>query len=156
MGRLSQEEKTRNLLILIKFDSENLFKRVNMRFKEYMRVFALKRTREHFPEIFENQFQDIPLVELTVVSEDLLIQLNNFYQQIDDLFYYLKTTEDMPNAAKDTVKKAIQSIDPTYQTLKLYLEGELGHVESATQPDISDASDSEMDFTSEQSEDFSS
>jgi len=127
------DEDTRKLLILIRFDSLNLFKRIKNRFNEYLKIFSMKRTRTHFEEIFGNQFKDIPLVNLTVCSEEVLIALNNFYEEVDELYYYLKSTEEMGNTVKDTVKKFIREIEPLYGTLKLYLEGELGYLEVAEQ-----------------------
>ncbi|MBT6326515.1 MAG: hypothetical protein HOJ35_11140 [Bdellovibrionales bacterium] len=123
-----QETYTRNLLVLLKLDSENLYKSINERFDDYMKIFALKRTRDHFAVIFRSRYLNIPLVDLANCSEDVILALNSFYEKASELHWYLMSTEDMPAMVEDVVRQHLRGITPIYETLKLYLTGELSHI----------------------------
>ncbi len=125
-----QEIYTRNLLVLLKLDSENLYKSIIERFDDYMKIFALKRTRDHFSVIFRSRYLNIPIVDLANCGEDVILALNSFYEKASDLYWYLMSTEDMPAMVKDTVRQYLREITPLYETLKLYLTGELSHISS--------------------------
>ena len=45
---------TQRVLMLLKIDANNVFQRIKERKTEYLEIFALRRTREHFPMIFDN------------------------------------------------------------------------------------------------------
>lgn len=116
---------TERLLLLVKLDSEHLYERIESRFIDYMRTFALKRTRVHFLDIFRTRYFDLKMNELAFFSQELIVALDKFYSEVDDLCWYLNHTEDMPATAEEQSQKRIKLIHGHFSTLKLYLEAEL-------------------------------
>ena len=123
MRKLKEHEIS--ILIMIKLDAESLHERVVQREKEYLRIFSTKRTREHFKDVFKTRFWDIHPDDLKICSQEVLIQLNKFYSHIDNLFWYLSSTEDMPGTIVDRVAPKIKEINYEFSVLKLFLEAQL-------------------------------
>ncbi|HAZ11657.1 MAG: hypothetical protein A2X86_18205 [Bdellovibrionales bacterium GWA2_49_15] len=123
-----QQLIVRSLLVLIKLDAEALYDRLKYNFREYMQIFANKRTREHFKDVLRTRFFDVPITDLKYLSEDLLLALDKFYKEVDALKWYLNATEDMPATVEDRVVRVLRDVQMHYDVLRLYLEAELGHV----------------------------
>lgn len=121
------DDTTARLLLVVKLDAEHLFDRIESRFIDYMRTWALKRTRVHFLDIFTNRYGDLRATDLKLFSQELIVALDKFYSEVDELSWYLNHTEDMPATAEDQAQKRIRLIKGHYSTLLLYLEAELGH-----------------------------
>jgi hypothetical protein len=121
----SNFEKKKSILTILKIDSSRLFDRVVQRRKEYMVIFAVKRTREHFKDVFESKYDTITFSDLALLSPELIGCLDAYYSRIDDLKWYLNSTEDMPATVEDKTGKDIKELKESYETLKLYLEAEL-------------------------------
>ncbi|MFW5887224.1 MAG: hypothetical protein ACOCUH_00315 [Bacteriovoracia bacterium] len=120
---------TERLLLLLKLDAKNLFNRIKYRRADYITVFALKRTREHFPAIFNNRYTDVSIIELKNVDVDILQALDTFYTEVDDLRWYLDHTEDMPNTVEDNLNRAIRRLEKQYETVSLYIDAALGLIQ---------------------------
>lgn len=119
-------EVTQRLLMLLKLDANNLFNRVKNRKTEYLEIFALRRTREHFPMIFNNRYQEITIENLAHCSTDLITTLDQFYTTVEEMSWYFYQTEDMPNTVEDYVNRRISRLSKLLATLNLYLDAELG------------------------------
>ena len=133
-----QQIIVRSLLVLIKLDAEALHDRLKYNFREYMSVFANKRTREHFKDVLKTRYFDISINDLKYLGEELLLALDKFYKEIDSLKWYLNVTEDMPATVEDRVIRVLRDIQVHYDLLKLYLEAELGHVGVSQAPAASE------------------
>ena len=118
-------ENKKSTLTILKLDSKRLYERVVQRRKEYMVTFAVKRTREHFKDVFFSRFDTITFSELKSLSPELISCLDNFYGFIDDLKWYLNSTEDMPATVEDKTGRDIKDLKESFDTLVLYLEAEL-------------------------------
>jgi hypothetical protein len=130
----SLRENELAILTMIKIDADSLYERVVEREKEYMRIFSVKRTREHFHEVFKTRFWDIHPTDLKVCSPEVLIQLDAFYSQSDKLHWYLRSTEDMPGMIEDKIAPKIRGIKEAYEMLKLYLNAQFSSTEEADDP----------------------
>ncbi len=119
-------EETLRILTLLKLDANNLFKRIKDRKSEYLEIFALRRTREHFPMIFNNRYEGTSLSELTHCSTELITTLDQYYTQCEEMNWYLFQTEDMPNTVEDFIDRKIRKMEKLLGTLNLYLDAELG------------------------------
>lgn len=119
-------EATERILVLLKIDANNLFKRIKERKSEYLEIFALRRTREHFPMIFNNRYEGTSLMDLSHCSTDLITILNQFYSHVDEIKWYLYHTEDMPNTVEDYIDRKIIRMEKLLSTLNLFLDAELG------------------------------
>lgn len=119
-------EITQRVLMLLKIDANNVFRRIKERKTEYLEIFALRRTREHFPKIFDNRYEDTSLEDLTHCSTELITTLDQFYTPVEEMKWYLFQTEDMPNTVEDFVDRKIRRMEKLLATLNLYLDAELG------------------------------
>ncbi len=120
------DEATQRVLLLLKLDANNLFNRIKDRKSEYLEIFALRRTREHFPMIFTNRYEDTTIAELSHCSTDLITILDQFYTHVEEINWYLFHTEDMPNTVEDYIDRKIKRMEKLIGTLNLFLDAELG------------------------------
>lgn len=121
------DEHKRKTALLLKVDVENVYNRITGRFKEYIATFALKRTRSHFADIFPNRYKEFKVDDLRLMGDETIIALDQFYGKIDEIFWYLNHTQDMPNTVQDKVHHWVKELDSLHQTLSLFLHAELGH-----------------------------
>lgn len=126
------DEATQRILVLLKLDANNLFKRVSERKSEYLEIFALRRTREHFPMIFNNRYSGTSIMDLSHCSTDLITTLDQYYSLSEEMSWYLFQTEDMPNTVEDFINRKVRKMEKLLATLNLFLDAELG-IESETQ-----------------------
>jgi len=117
----------KSFLLLLKMDSTRLYEKIHKRMEEYIGIFAVKRTRAHFPDIFKNMYSTASFSDLKMCEQDTIIAANDFYNKADDIFWYLKHTEDMPNTLEDKLRHDIKDLSRRYNTLQLLLDAELGY-----------------------------
>jgi hypothetical protein len=129
------DEKTQRVLILLKIDANNLFTRIQERKTEYLEIFALRRTREHFPMIFNNRYSGTTIMDLSHCSSDLITTLDQYYTQCEEMSWYLFQTEDMPNTVEDYISRKIRKMEKLLATLNLFLDAELGIESEASAAD---------------------
>lgn len=120
------DEMTQRVLMLLKIDANNVFNRIKTRKTEYLEIFALRRTREHFPMIFNNRYEETSLENLIQCSTELITTLDQFYTPVEEMKWYLFQTEDMPNTVEDFIDRKIRKMEKLLATLNLYLDAELG------------------------------
>lgn len=127
------DELTQRVLMLLKLDANNVMKRIKGRKNEYLEIFALRRTREHFPTIFRNRYEGTTIMDLSHCSVDLINSLDQFYLLVEEMSWYLFQTEDMPNTVEDFISRKIIRMEKVLQTLNLFLDAELGIVGAPTE-----------------------
>jgi len=127
------DEFTQRVLILLKIDSNNVFNRIKDRKSEYLEIFALRRTREHFPRIFTNRYEGTTLMDLTHCSTELITTLDQYYTVIEEMSWYLFQTEDMPNTVETYIDRRIKKLEKLLGSLNLFLDAELGIESSSSQ-----------------------
>lgn len=120
------DEKTERVLLLLKIDANNVFNRIKARKSEYLEIFALRRTREHFPMIFNNRYETTSIESLMTCSTELIATLDKFYTPVEEMKWYLYQTEDMPNTVEDFINRKISRMGKLLTTLNMYLDAELG------------------------------
>ena len=127
------DEATQRVLVLLKIDANNLFRRIKERKSEYLEIFALRRTREHFPRIFNNRYEGTSIMDLAHCSTELITTLDQYYTLVEEISWYLFQTEDMPNTVEDYINRKISRMSKLLSTLNLFLDAELGiETESST------------------------
>ncbi len=114
-------ETTQNLLLLIKLDAQNLLERLEVRQKEFIEIFAAKRDRSHFKHVFFNRYQALPLSELKLCPEEVIILADAYYKKVSDLQWYLEHTQDMPAAIEDHVIRELALLRESFLELSLTL-----------------------------------
>jgi len=119
-------EESQRMLLLLKLDIQRVFERIKYRAPEYLSEFSLKRTRDHFKDIFKNRYDDTAIRELILCGSEVIVGLDNFYNKVDIMRWYLNHTQDMPNKVEDKMSTHIRELETLYQTVNLYIEVELG------------------------------
>lgn len=125
-------EDAQRMLMLLKLDARRLFERIKYRAPEYMYDFSLKRSRDHFPEIFSNRYDSVTMKELLLCGQEVLAGLDQFYTKVDEMRWYLNHTQDMPNRVEDKVHSHIRELEKFYETLNLYIDVEMGLIAEST------------------------
>lgn len=114
------------ILTILKLDAQGLFERIKEREREYVGVFAAKRTRDHFPAIFKNRYDGTSLNDLKKCSEDVIVALDKFHNVVDQMRWYLMVTEDMPATVADKLESLLRDLEEYYEALMLLIDAELG------------------------------
>ena len=114
------------MLVIIRLDAQRVFERIKYREAEYMHFFSAKRTREHFASIFKNRFDSFTVENLLHCGEEVIVGIDQFYNSVDELRWYLMVTEDMPGKVQEIVSQSIGEIEEAYNLLQLYISVELG------------------------------
>lgn len=120
------DDHAQKFLLLFKLDCQALRDRIVTRRDEYMEVFSLKRTREHFSDIFLNRYDKSTIHDLAHCSQDTIQALFQFYSHSDDIYWYLKVTEDMPATVEDELTRRIARLEKLYKIVDLFVNAELG------------------------------
>ncbi len=124
--KVKTNEQSERILMLLKLDAQRLFERVKYRAPEYVAEFSLKRTRDHFPAIFKNRYDETQLRELMICGPEVIIGLDQFYSKIDEMRWYVNHTQDMPSKVEDRIYSYIRELKVFYETLNLYIDVDLG------------------------------
>lgn len=131
-------EETQRMLMLLKLDALRLFERIKFRAPEYMYDFSLKRTRDHFPEIFKNRYDNVTIEELMLCGQEVIAGLDLFYTKVDEMRWYLNHTQDMPNRVEDKLHHHIRELEKHFETLNLYIDAEMGLLKEERPADETD------------------
>lgn len=119
-------DESLRFLVIIKNDSRRLYERIKFRESEYLQILSLKRTREHFKDIFKTIYETVTIDDLKLCSEDVIVALDNFYGKVEELKWYLNHTEDMPAQLEDRMTTYQREISSLYEMLILYINAEIG------------------------------
>lgn len=136
--KIKISEESQRLLMLLKLDALRLFERIKYRAPEYMYEFSLKRTRDHFPEIFKNRYDDVSIKDLMLCGQEVLAGLDLFYSKVDEMRWYLNHTQDMPNRVEDKLHHHIRELEKHFETLNLYIDAEMGLLKEERPADETD------------------
>jgi len=119
-------EEAIRLLVILKNDAKRLYERIRFREVEYLQILSLKRTREHFKDIFSSLYFSISVDNLKLLSPEVIVALDNFYTKVENMRWYCNHTEDMPAMIEDKVALYIRDVTSLYDTLELFLNAEIG------------------------------
>ena len=123
--KCKHSELTQRYLVLVKIDAENLYRRIANRRHEYVEIFSLKRNRSVFKDIFDNRYSKSLLSDLSNLPIEIIELANEFYLEADNLYWYLKHTQDMPNTIEDEITRHVAKVGNRFENLKLYIDAEL-------------------------------
>lgn len=118
-------ELSQRYLTLLRIDAANLFNRIKERQNEYVEEFSLKRDRDIFREIFFTRYKESTFFDLSHLPLEVIEVANDFYQNVDELNWYLRHTQDMPNTIEDEIIRSIHILARKHQTLEDYINAEL-------------------------------
>ncbi len=126
-----KDEVTQRYLLLFKLDAFNLLQRIKTRRKEFVDIFAMRRTREHFAWVFASRYDRATIKDLAHCSGETIAALDQYYGLADEMKWYLFQTEDMPNTVEETIFRLTKRLEKLHSTLVLYLDAELSLDEAA-------------------------
>jgi hypothetical protein len=124
--KIKTSEQSERILMLLKLDAQRLFERIKYRAPEYVSEFSLKRTRDHFPAIFKNRYDETQIRELMICGPEVIVGLDHFYSKVDEMRWYVNHTQDMPSKVEDKIYSHIRELEVFYNTLNLYIDVEMG------------------------------
>jgi len=58
-------------------------------------------------------------------SEEVIVSADNFYNQVETLYWYFMQTEDMGVATQDHCTKTVQDIKAAYDTFTSFVRAEI-------------------------------
>ncbi|MBL7664554.1 MAG: hypothetical protein JNM93_05430 [Bacteriovoracaceae bacterium] len=125
------DELSQRYLILFKLDATRLFERIKHRKPQYLEIFALKRTREHYRDIFFSRYTQATIQELAQCGQDIIAALDDYYGRVEALNWYLNHTEDMPVTIDEKLEREIKKMEQLLSKLRLYIDAELGIIKEA-------------------------
>lgn len=118
-------ELEQRYLLLFKLDAKNLFDRIYNRREDYVEIFSLKRTRAVFREIFTSRYEKSSIFDLSHCPVEVIETLEKFHSFADEIYWYLKHTQDMPNTIEDEITRKVSTLRKHYATLELYVDAAL-------------------------------
>ncbi len=124
--KIKISEEAQRILLLLKLDAQRLFERIKYRSPEYMYEFSLKRSRDHFPAVFTNRYDNVSIRDLMLCGQEVIVGLDQFYSKVDEMRWYLNHTQDMPNRVEDKVHAHVRELEKLFETLNLYIDVEIG------------------------------
>ena len=75
-------------------------------------------------EVFFNRYESLHFEDLMILSEELLISLNKFYLEVEEIRWYLNYTEDLPKMVEDKMEFYLRDLEESYKHLALYIRAE--------------------------------
>lgn len=112
-------------MILIKIDAHNLAARIRERHDEFINSFSIKRDRAIFKDVFFSRYQKATVFDLSHLPIEVIEVVDDFYQAVDTLYWYLMHTQDMPNTVEDEVYRYAHILEGKFENLRLYIDAEL-------------------------------
>ncbi len=117
-------------ILLFKLDAHNLYQRVFARKEDYIEAFSLKRNRAVFKDVFDNRYKKASIKDLSYCTAEVIEALDSFYNLADEMYWYLKHTQDMPNMIQDEITRYCNKLKLQYETLALFVDAELTGAET--------------------------
>lgn len=117
MEKLTKE----SLAKCMSLDAHNLYQRVDARKSEALYVFSSKRAREHFEKLFRSKYYDLSIEAMAMLEPTTISLLNEFYEKMDDLKWYLMHTEDMVTLIEDSWSYKLAKIKKNLDELQTEL-----------------------------------
>lgn len=121
----SHPEMTQRYLTLIKIDATNLVNRLKERQQEYLEDFSLKRDRSIFKQVFNYRYHEATMGDLAHLPIEIIELSNDFYTHVDELYWYLMHTQDMPNTIEEELTRKVSLLSRKHASLVSYIDVEL-------------------------------
>lgn len=115
--QISEYQKKEKINYIILCDARSLVHRISGRKDEYISIFALKRTREHFEQIFKNKFDQMTPELLSYCDQEVIGAYYQFQIEVENLKWYLVYTDDMPHSIDDHIARLINRVEKFYKEL---------------------------------------
>lgn len=126
MDKPTSAELAVRILALVRLDAQRLYERIKYRAPEYLTIYSVKRTRDHFAAVFKNRYDEISIEDLKFCDESVIYALDAFYSAVDKLRWYLYTTEDMPNKVDIRVHSTLKELRKDYENLIEAIDSQKG------------------------------
>lgn len=118
------DELAIRVLTILKLDAKSLYDRLVNYYPEYVNILTLRRTREHFKDLFRSKYDSITMEDLRRCGQEVIVELDRFYSKVYSIKWYLYHTEDMPNRIQDFVQHELKDLEKIYHSLEMYINAE--------------------------------
>lgn len=98
-------------LMLVQQDLQELINRLNNRMDEALRLFGQKRSRDHFEHVFFNRYKEFSISTLQDLDEEVYPRIVSIYEEVDETYWYLMSTEDMPSLVRNNIDSSLKNIN---------------------------------------------
>jgi hypothetical protein len=102
---------------LIAVDAATVMARLGRRQAEMVRLFSQLRDRSPLLEVVQSWFQSITFTELAALEPKEQRAITVFYEQLADLRWYLRYTEDMPLQVGTRVTQFTRELTSAHRSL---------------------------------------
>jgi hypothetical protein len=113
-GSIDEVARVRHLIAL---DAANVMARLRVRMEEMVTLFSRLRDREPLLTVIDSVVPSATFAELALLSPDEQRAVNEFYELLGDLRWYMKYTEDMPLQLQGRVVAMVAELEANYRLL---------------------------------------
>ncbi|MFL5322220.1 MAG: hypothetical protein ACJ790_21360 [Myxococcaceae bacterium] len=111
---LGPAQRVRHLLAI---DANNVLTRLRARTDEMVSLFSRLRDRTPMMETTRTWFFTITFTELALLEPNEQKAVNAFYEELDELRWYLHYTEDMPGQVQQKISGLVRSLEENHRRL---------------------------------------
>lgn len=97
------ERDTARVRHLLALDAEAVVQRLESKHDQAIGLFSRLRTRDGLVELCRSHFASVSFSDLARLAPDEQQAVQAFHAQLDDLRWYVRSTEDMPSTVRSTV-----------------------------------------------------
>jgi hypothetical protein len=112
--RLAAAARVRHVLAM---DAANVMRRLHARQDEMVRLFSRLRDRAPLMNAVHSWFPTITFAELTLLEPSEQHAVNAFYEELDELRWYLQYTEEMPTHVREKLARHVRRLDACHRAL---------------------------------------
>ena len=106
---------------LIALDANNVMTRLAARHEAMVQRFSRHRDRAALVEPLSTWFSSITFGDLAALETREQRAISRFYESLDELRWYLSSTEDMPNQVTLTLSQSLRRLQSKYKELTQFI-----------------------------------
>ncbi|MCB9062114.1 MAG: hypothetical protein H6622_11380 [Halobacteriovoraceae bacterium] len=122
---MDEKQEKLNVITILKQDATNLFERIVYREADYLYIMSMRRTREHFKDIFKNRYDNVGVADLKLMTDELITAFDQFYKKVDEIKWYLFQTEDLPVMISKKLHHDFKDLRNYIEQVSLYANAEI-------------------------------
>lgn len=115
--RRKSQDAARRVRHLIALDASNIMTRLRARQDEMVTLFSRTRDRSPLLGAIHTWFHTVTFGELASLEPDEQRAINQFYESLGELRWYLQYTEDMPLQVRTGVSQAMTELEAVHRRL---------------------------------------
>jgi hypothetical protein len=106
------------LCYILRQDADSLMERLEIRLIQLCKLWSQERKRVPFLQTLRTKYFELPVAYLLNLSRPELEVLQQFYDELDRLLWYLEYTQDMPSTLERHLIKSFKNLQRYHQQMK--------------------------------------